>query len=613
MKKIISFITLGILTFTLFVLHVDAAVIITGTVNSSNGINIRNGAGTNYATYASIGNGYEITLQSTTKYSGTGCSGGWYKITYKNLTKYACSNYIANVKSIDTSKLYNNADWTARINASGFVSFRKSASSSGTLIQKLNYGSNLTILSKTSSTTGCSGYWYQVKYINTTGYVCGNYIYQKSNITSSATTYNTTWANAGFPSSYYPYLTYLKTKYPNATFTAVKTNTNFNDAVLSEYGSNYIQLKDLTLIASTTQVETGGWYKAKNETIAFYLDPRNFLNEKMIFIFEDNKYTASGHTNGVVQSVFDGGSLKSYASSFITSGSSVNISPVHLATRVRQEVGINGNDATKGPYYNFFNIGAISSCANPLQCGLTYAKNSGWDTPVKSITAGANLLKSNYYNNNQKTRYYEKFNVIGGKYSNQYMTNINAPIAEGSTAYEKYVASNVANSNWNFIIPVYNNMPTVTSLSTTAIATTTSTKTAPSKVTGVKSYLAGYDKIKISWSKVSGATSYKVWYRKANTSTWYTLTTTGTSLTTKKLANGRTYFFKVKAYKSGLYSSSYSSQVKTTTMSKVKINSLSKSGSTKIKIKYSEIVGETGYKIYRKTSKSSWSLVTTKN
>ena len=47
-------------------------------------------------------------------------------------------------------------------------------------------------------------------------------------------------------------------------------------------------------------------------------------------------------------------------------------------------------------------------------------------------------------------------------------------------------------------------------------------------------------------------------------------------------------------------------------MSKVKINSLSKSVSTKIKIKYSEIVGETGYKIYRKTSKSSWSLVTTR-
>lgn len=453
-----------IITFFVLIPKIKAAVIITATVNTADGINVRSGAGTGYGVLGAIQNGSEISLQSKTKYSGTGCSGGWYKITYNNRTGYVCSNYVTNVQSIDTNNVYVENDWVARVNATDGLGFRSSASTSGTRIGTLTYGANVTILSAASKGNGCTGNWYKIKYNGKTGYACSDYIVEKDKITSTSTKYDSTWKSAGFPESYWPYLTYLKTKYPNWTFTAVKTNTNFTDAILAEYGANSIQSTDSAVTTSTSQVETGGWYNVRHEAIAFYLDPRNFLNEKAIFVYENNNYNSAIHTNAVVTSTFNGGTNKKYASSFVSAGKSKSISPVHLATRSIQEVGANGNSATKGPYYNFYNIGAYSSCSNPLQCGLDYAKQQGWNTPVKAIEAGATLIKNNYYNNNQKTRYFEKFNVINGKYSNQYMTNIQAPLTEGANAYSNYVSNKVQSKAINFIIPVFNNMPEYTSL-----------------------------------------------------------------------------------------------------------------------------------------------------
>ena len=34
------------------------------------------------------------------------------------------------------------------------------------------------------------------------------------------------------------------------------------------------------------------WYQANEQTIAYYMDPRNFLNENTIFMFENLSYDA---------------------------------------------------------------------------------------------------------------------------------------------------------------------------------------------------------------------------------------------------------------------------------------------------------------------------------
>mgnify|MGYP002528468183 CR=1 FL=1 len=554
-SKIILILTIWVVTFFILIPKLSAKILVTATVNSDNGINVRSGAGTGYGILGAIQNGSEISLQSTTKYSGTGCSKGWYKITYNNKTGYVCSNYVTNVQSIDTNNVYVENDWIARVNATDGLGFRATASTSGTRLGTLTYGVNVTILSEAAAGNGCSGKWYKIKYNNKTGYACSDYIIKKANVTSSSTKYDSTWKSAGFPESYWPYLTYLKTKYPNWTFTAVKTNTNFTDAILAEYGANSIQSTDNAVTTSTSQVETGGWYNVRHEAIAFYLDPRNFLNEKAIFVYENNNYNSAIHTSAVVTSTFNGGTNKKYASSFVTAGKSKSISPVHLATRSIQEVGRNGNDATKGPYYNFFNIGAYSSCSNPLQCGIDYAKSKGWNTPVKAITAGADLIKTNYYNNNQKTRYFEKFNVINAKYNNQYMTNIQAPLTEGANAYSNYVSNKVQSKAINFIIPVFNNMPEYTSLP------------------GSQNTDATLSSIKIDGTTISGFDKDVVEYvlpSVPSTKTSINITATTSKSTSKVTGTG------VKTLKSGLntFTLTVTAQAGNTETYTIKVNKL---------------------------------------
>lgn len=506
MKKILSAFIMGVISFIAFSLCTEAATIITGTVNSSNGLNIRKSATTGAKIIATVKNGYNLSLVSTTKYSGTGCSSKWYKVSYGSSTGYACSGYIKNVKSVNTNNLYLNSNWSARINATGGVAFRKGASTSYGNNGNLHFGANLSVLGTASKGNGCNTNWYKVKYNNITGYICGTYVTYKSATTSSAATYNNTWKSLGFPASYWPFLTKLKTAHPKWNFKAINTGESFIDAVQGETGKNSIQLVnsnyDKALITSMTTVEVGGWKNVNAKTIAFYLDPRNFLNEKNVVMFEDLKYNSSTHTANVVTDMFDTGSNKKHANSFVTSGKAYNISPAHLASRSIQEVGRSGNSMTAGTfsgysgYYNFFNIGSYASCTiggktyKTQTCGMYYAKNNKWDSVLDAINGGAVFLKDRYYNNNgQKTLYNQKFNVNNGKYTNQYMTNIQAPVSEGRITYDSYVNKAVYNNALTFLIPVFSSMPSYTSLpsnvanSTTVVTPpkTTVTKKAPAK------------------------------------------------------------------------------------------------------------------------------------
>lgn len=58
--------------------------------------------------------------------------------------------------------------------------------------------------------------------------------------------------------------------------------------------------------------------------------------------------------------------------------------------------------------------------------------------------------------------YFQKFNIAtyssSTDFTNQYMTNIHAPMSEGSKMYNAYKDGNLLNSKFTFIIPVYKNM-----------------------------------------------------------------------------------------------------------------------------------------------------------
>ena len=325
-------------------------------------------------------------------------------------------------------------------------------------------------------------------YNNKQGYVCATYVTKKSEITATNDEYTNTLKNAGFPETYIPYLTYLHNKYPNWQFVAKKTNSNFSTAVDAEESKNYMQTTNDMYRTSSTPAEASSWFRVNNGVIAFYMDPRNWLTEERIFMFEKLDYDSTFEDKypSLVKTVFGSGKLAAdtYTVPMYTYGKKYGVSPLHIASRIRLEVGANGSDSTNGcsftydgktysGYYNFFNIGAYEKTINGVKyssivMGLVTAMNKGWDTVDKAIEGGAEFLANGYINQGQGTLYYQKFNVRPGatysSYTHQYMTNIQAPATEGNQTYNSYVDANIVGQSFIFEIPVYNNMPEVTSL-----------------------------------------------------------------------------------------------------------------------------------------------------
>ena len=437
-----------------------------------------------------------ISVVDKTLIEGSGCDSKWYKITYKNKTGYVCSKYVRFVDN--TYSGINVIDWTSRVNSNN-VSVRQTPSTSAKSIDTLTLGANVKITGTTTSkNSGCdSNTWYQIKYYgNKTGYICSNYVTTKTDIMANDDAYAKTLKDAGFPDSYIPYLTYLHNKYPNWSFTPKILNKNFASAVSGEEGKNYMQTTNDNYRTSNKPAEGSSWFRVNSGVIAFYLDPRNWLNEERIFMFEKLDYDSSLESQylDLVKAVFGSGKLadEKYTVPMVNAGKTNKISPVHIASRIVQEVSANGSDSTNGTeftfknkkysgYYNFFNIGAYEQTIDNVKYsaitrGLAYAAKlidssddrSVWNNIQTAITEGSRFLANGYVNKGQGTLYYQKFNVSPDAYYNsythQYMTNIQAPATEGNKSYNSYKKANLLNGLFIFEIPVYNNMPEYTSL-----------------------------------------------------------------------------------------------------------------------------------------------------
>ena len=53
-----------------------------------------------------------------------------------------------------------------------------------------------------------------------------------------------------------------------------------------EEGKCYMQTTNNNYRTSTKPAEGSSWFKVNSEVIAFYMDPRNWLTEERIFMFE---------------------------------------------------------------------------------------------------------------------------------------------------------------------------------------------------------------------------------------------------------------------------------------------------------------------------------------
>ncbi len=128
---------------------------------------------------------------------------------------------------------------------------------------------------------------------------------------------------------------------------------------------------------------------------------------------------------------------------------------------------------------------------------------------------------------------------------------------------------------------------------------------AAPKITKIENTATGS---KVTWSKSSGAEKYRLYYLDSNND-WKNLgTTTGTSLTHNKLKNGETYTYTVRCLDSkGNFVSGYDKSGKSNRfLAPPSISSISKTDGGNL-IKWAEVNGVAGYRLYRKTVGTSWS------
>lgn len=124
---------------------------------------------------------------------------------------------------------------------------------------------------------------------------------------------------------------------------------------------------------------------------------------------------------------------------------------------------------------------------------------------------------------------------------------------------------------------------------------------------------AGYNALKLNWSKVKGADGYRV-YVKVN-GKWNALgNTKSTTYVHKKLETGKSYTYTVKAYKntkSGTVWSSYDKKGITgkTALKAPSLRQAKRTSAKKATLSWKKVDGANGYVVYRKTNNGRWQIV----
>lgn len=416
MKKILLFI------FSLFFI-MPIVYAETGYVTDKTGANMRDYPSTDSKksnVIIKIPYNTSFYISNTEAATGNGCSKAWYYVYYNGDYGYLCSNLVAIEGELATSY---NRPWTtpkkaivggAEIIGKNYISKGQSNS----YLKKFNvnpkgyysvfnhqYQANLRAPAGEAVTTYNS--------LNSNKLLDNAYDFlipvyknmptQKYNYTGLYSGYEiptTTETNddfekmiASFDNTYKPYLRYLHKKHPSWTFTPLITDLGFNEVFLNEKPISSIEISSKYCEQKPYKVTESGWCIATDDATKYFIDPRNFLTEKYVFMFQNLSYN-NLITEASVQSILNGTFMsgkssldnQTFASIFIEAGanSKANVSPIYLASLSLQEVGTDGSLSTTGEafeyegysykgLYNFFNIGAYSSESSPVKAGLVYA------------------------------------------------------------------------------------------------------------------------------------------------------------------------------------------------------------------------------------------------
>ncbi len=238
--------------------------------------------------------------------------------------------------------------------------------------------------------------------------------------------------DAGFTKSYVEDILALHKKYPEWEFVPFITNLTWSEAVEGEHTPHNKQLienivsADLMCSCSSCKgviQEASNWVSASEAAVEYYLDPRNFLNEKDIFQFETTAYDET-HTATAVESILKStwmynsnityldangntvtykknGVPVKYSQAIMQAAKDSGMSAYYLASKIVQEVGSSssanagGSSGKNSPYngiYNYYNIGAYTGAGDGLRWanGLMNAKTNA--TMYKTTSAGSAVV-----------------------------------------------------------------------------------------------------------------------------------------------------------------------------------------------------------------------------
>ena len=170
--------------------------------------------------------------------------------------------------------------------------------------------------------------WYPVKYAGGQGFIRSDFVkfpvqYQRDEA------FENELNQQGFPESYKEGLRNLHAEFPSWHFQGMKTNLNWN-AVLDGEMEGTSSLVDKNAISSWKSTDSGKydwnsgtwpgfdgakWVAASRELTAYYLDPRNFMDESYIFQFLLHNYNPEEQTADGLASVLKGTFMETVASS----------------------------------------------------------------------------------------------------------------------------------------------------------------------------------------------------------------------------------------------------------------------------------------------------------
>lgn len=300
-----------------------------------------------------------------------------------------------------------------------------------------------------------------------------------------------------FPTSYYSGLWLIHSLKPNYVFTPYYTNLAFDTALVAEDSKarSLIQYSSYpAYVKPNSEVyDKPDWMMCRTEVVSYFMDPRNFLTPEKIFSFEllgfdPNVHTVEGVREIIRGTFMDGNPDYDYAQIIYEAGENAGVSPYFLASRIIQEMGYSGESAlSRGDltgyegYYNYYNIGAYATTepGGAVINGAKYAQWGRdwegqeiteteasyllpWTSVEKAIKGGALWIAAGYIDAGQNTLYFQKFDVLDDgtdRYNHQYAQNIMMAYSEGMRYYRSYDSIGMTDAGFEFVIPVYSNMP----------------------------------------------------------------------------------------------------------------------------------------------------------